>query len=107
MTFRKSWGLQTLDDVLHQGLGGLQGEAVHGAGDVHDEDVFPGQDRLRLDLGRRLHHQQEKVFILAGIEQEPAVDLVAGQGVAQDKILIARGLFVLDLDLGRRFARSI
>ena len=59
-----------------------------------------GSDRLRFDPGRRFHHQQEKVFILAGIEQQTGVNLVAGQGVAQDKVLIAGGLFVLDLDLG-------
>src|SRR5437867_2943676 len=66
---------------------------MHGARDIDHKDEFSGWNILLPDPFRRLHHQQEKLFVFVLKKHESRLDFFTGQAEAQDKVPIPTECF--------------
>ena len=96
-------GTQAGQQLAYHHLGQVQRRAMHGAGNVDDEQVFPRRHLVRQYRCGWLQREQEEVLLGAGIQQQAAGDVVARIGETQHEIA-RRGL---DLVVGETQLRML
>ena len=82
-------GTEVGDQVFEEFLGNVQGKSVHGARDIHDEDILSGRYLFGCDPFGRLQHGQKKIFFFAFIEKESGLDPAASELVFEQEIPVA------------------
>lgn len=75
-------------EVVEELFGGVEGEAVHGARNVNDEEVVAGWNVLGGDAGGRLDGELEKVLVVTFVEKETAGDGLVGETVVDEEVAI-------------------
>ena len=96
------------DQILQQLLRDFEREAVHGTRNIDNKNVLAAGDVRLRHLFRGLHHEQEKIFPFPFVEQEPGLDPVPIEPVAEDVIPVAPvGFRLIEPDAGERGAVEV
>ena len=81
-----------MTEVVEELFGGVEREAIHGAGNVDDEEIVAGWNVLRSDAGGRLKGELQEVLVASFVKKKAGGDGLVSEAIIDEDVAVVAGV---------------